>query len=181
MKKMLAEPTLKIKNTLIDLQQGDLTHQNTDAIVNATNYGLSNGGGVSAAIHRAAGEKELQQALEKYGICYPGDAVITPGFNLRARYIIHAVGPFYYPDRDEPPRLLASAYRRSLEVAAQHGIKTIAFPAISTGVFRYPLQEAAEIAIETVCTFAEKDDTLDIIRFVLYSEPAYLMFKLVLG
>jgi O-acetyl-ADP-ribose deacetylase (regulator of RNase III) len=168
---------IKVNQTIIDLQEGDLTQQTTDAIVNAANSHLAGGGGVDGAIHRAAGFDELHAACRKIGGCPTGEAVITPGFRLKAKYIIHAVGPIYQPNDPEPPRLLASAYRRSLEVAVENGIKTIAFPAISTGVYGYPMAEAAGIALRTAKTFAEEDTALELIRFVLFGAAAFEVFQ----
>lgn len=173
--------SLIVNKTTLDLQEGDITQQSTDAIVNAANKHLAGGGGVDGAIHRAAGAAELQAACRKIGGCPTGDAVITPGFKLKAKYIIHAVGPIYTPDSPEPPRLLASAYRRSLEVAIENGIKTIAFPAISTGVYGYPMREAAQIALKTAYDFAKEHDALDLIRFVLFGPSAFESFKAALA
>jgi len=168
---------IQVKQTTLDLVQGDITQQETEAIVNAANSGLAGGAGVDGAIHRAAGWEQLQAACRAIGTCDTGDAVLTPGFNLKAKYIIHAVGPVYAPHNDEAPRLLASAYQRSLEVAAQHGIKTIAFPAISTGVYGYPMPQAATIALQTAATFAQEDTRLSLIRFVLFDSAALASFK----
>ncbi len=134
----------------IALCQGDLTKLAVDAIVNAANTALAGGGGVDGAIHRAAGYPELQAACRKLGGCPTGDAKITPGFNLPARHIIHTVGPVYRDGHHGEPELLASCYRRALEVAAEHGCRTVAFPAISTGVYGYPFDAATEIALRTV-------------------------------
>lgn len=172
---------LEVKGTIIDLKTGDITHQDVDAIVNAANRQLAGGGGVDGAIHRAAGWEQLQAACRQIGGCDTGQAVITPGFNLKARYVIHAVGPIYRPDDPQIPRLLASAYQRSLEVAVENELQTIAFPAISTGVYGYPMQQAAEIALRTAVDFAESDDQLTLIRFVLFSKDAFDVYRAVLG
>ncbi len=174
---------LDVNNTRIELVQGDITQQDTDAIVNAANKALAGGGGVDGAIHRAAGWRKLQAALKQdypEG-CNTGDAVITSGFDLPARYIIHAVGPVYRANSAESPRLLASAYHRSLEIAAGHDLRSIAFPAISTGIYGYPLQPAARIALQTAHDFAAEDDTLTLIRFVLFNQAAYAAFAEALG
>lgn len=134
----------------VEIAQGDITSFEVDAIVNAANPALSGGGGVDGAIHRAAGRKELQAACRKLGGCATGEAKITPGFRLPARYIVHTVGPVYRDGRHGEAELLASCYRRSLEVAAQHGVRTIAFPAISTGIFGYPFEAATEVALRAV-------------------------------
>lgn len=168
---------ITIHKTRIELVQGDIVQEETDAIVNAANAALAGGGGVDGAIHRAAGAAELQAACRKLGGCATGDAKITPGFKLKAKYIIHAVGPVYQPGSEESPRLLASAYRRSLEVAVENGVKSIAFPAISTGVYGYPMKEAAQIALKTAADFARQNDSIDLIRFVLFSSDAHEIFK----
>jgi O-acetyl-ADP-ribose deacetylase (regulator of RNase III) len=128
---------------------GDITRMDVDAIVNAANTKLSGGGGVDGAIHRAAGP-ELAEASRALAPCPTGEARITPGFRLRARWVIHAVGPFWSPGRRNAEALLASAYRTSLELAARHGVRTLAFPSISTGAYRFPLDAAAAIAVRTI-------------------------------
>lgn len=172
---------ITINQTVIDLVEGDLTQEATDAIVNAANSALAGGGGVDGAIHRAAGADLLQAACRPLGGCNTGDAKITPGFHLKAKYIIHAVGPIYREGSEESPRLLASAYRRSLEVAVENGVQTIAFPAISTGVYGYPMEEASRIALQTAITFARENTSLKLIRFVLFGQPAYQIFAAALA
>ncbi|HLA44840.1 MAG TPA: O-acetyl-ADP-ribose deacetylase [Aggregatilineales bacterium] len=167
---------IQVNQTTIDLEKGDLIRQSTDAIVNAANTQLAGGGGVDGAIHRAAGWDQLQAACRKIGGCPTGEAVITPGFALKARYIIHAVGPVYLANDDRSPALLTSAYRRSLEVGAENDIKSIAFPAISTGVYGYPMREAAAIALKTAYDFATENDRFELIRFVLFDSDAYDIF-----
>ena len=129
--------------------QGDITTQAIDAIVNAANEKLLRGGGVDGAIHRAAGP-ELQEACNRIGGCPTGEARITPGFRLPARHVIHTVGPVWYGGGRGEADLLASCYRRSLEVAHENGLATIAFPGISTGIYGYPLEDATRIAVSTV-------------------------------
>ena len=129
---------------------GDITEQDVDAVVNAANQGLAGGGGVDGAIHRAAGARQLQDACRAIGGCATGDAVATPGFGLRARWIIHAVGPRYRDGAHGEPELLASCYRRCLEVADDLDVRTIAFPAISTGIYGYPPTDAARITVQTL-------------------------------
>ena len=135
---------------IIEAVQGDITAQDVDAVVNAANQGLAGGGGVDGAIHRAAGHRELQEACQALGGCPTGDAKATPGFRLPARWIIHAVGPRWRGGDKGEAEDLASCYRRSLEVADELGAKSIAFPAISTGIYGYPSEEAARIAVDTI-------------------------------
>jgi len=136
---------------IVELVQGDITEQDTDAIVNAANRTLLGGGGVDGAIHRAGGPAILEEC-RKLGGCETGDARITTGGALKARHVIHAVGPVY-SGRPRDAELLASAYRRSLEVAVENGLKTVAFPSISTGAYGYPVREAAPIALSAVRDF----------------------------
>jgi O-acetyl-ADP-ribose deacetylase (regulator of RNase III) len=172
----------QINETILELIEGDITHQDTDAVVNSANPTLGGGGGVDGAIHRAAGPKLLAETRKKGG-CEVGDAKITNGYNLKARHVIHTVGPIYDPNNPKVPAQLASSYRRSLEVAVENGLKTIAFPAISTGIYAYPLEEAAPIALRTVIDFAvdTADNPIALIRFVLFNKPAYDAFSAALS
>ena len=170
----------RINQTTIELVQGDITHQDTDAIVNAANNSLLGGGGVDGAIHRAAGPRLLAKTITLGG-CATGDAKITPGYNLKARHVIHAVGPVYKANNPEVPGLLASAYRRSLEIAAEKGIRTLAFPSISTGVYSYPVDEAARIALSTVCDFAQNHAEIELVRFVLFDARTFQAFAAALA
>jgi O-acetyl-ADP-ribose deacetylase (regulator of RNase III) len=155
--------------TRLELVQGDITRQDTDAIVNAANTTLLGGGGVDGAIHRAGGPAILEEC-RGLGGCATGDAKITGGGRLAARHVIHTVGPVYRDGRHGEPDLLASAYRRSLEVAAAHGVRSLAFPSISTGAYGFPVAAAARIALETVARFLQGDPgSLDLVRFVLFS------------
>lgn len=167
---------VKFHETVLELVLGNIIHQDTDAIVNAANSSLLGGGGVDGAIHRAAGRQLLEETRALNG-CATGDAKITKGYNLKARYVIHAVGPYYNARSNANAKMLASAYRRSLEVAVENGVKTIAFPAISTGVYQYPLGEAATIALETVYEFVTQDSSLRLVRFVLFTEPILIAFS----
>jgi O-acetyl-ADP-ribose deacetylase (regulator of RNase III) len=161
----------------IETVQGDITEQRVDAIVNAANQALAGGGGVDGAIHRAAGAAELRAACAKLGGCPTGDAKVTPGFRLPARFILHAVGPRYRDGRHGEAELLASCYRRVLELADEIGAKSVAFPAISTGIYGYPARDAAVIAVRTlrsartqverVVLVAYDDATLDLYEQLL--------------
>lgn len=157
----------QVNVTRLELVTGDITTQAVDAIVNAANTSLLGGGGVDGAIHRAAGPELLAETRALHG-CKTGDAKWTNGYRLPARGVVHAVGPIYPQAGERAPLLLASAYRRSLEVAAEHGAKTVAFPSISTGVYGYPVSEAAPIALRTACAYARENSTLELIRFVLF-------------
>jgi O-acetyl-ADP-ribose deacetylase (regulator of RNase III) len=156
----------------IALWQGDITRLSVDAIVNAANRELRGGGGVDGAIHRAAGEAELQAACRRLGGCPTGEARITPGFALPARYILHTVGPVYTGGRDDAA-LLASCYRSSLELAQQHGVRTIAFPAISTGVYGYPFHEATVISLKTVCKALLDMTEIERVTHVYFSDADF--------
>jgi len=157
---------------LITVVRGDITAQEADAVVNAANSSLLGGGGVDGAIHRAGGP-EILAACRLLGGCETGDAKATTAGRLPARYVIHAVGPVWRGGSEGEPDLLASCHRRSLEVARELGVRTIAFPAISCGVYGYPLELAAPVAVQTV---REHGDGLDEIRFVLFNGEAYDAF-----
>lgn len=159
---------LKVGQAVIELVQGDITTQDTDGIVNAANTSLLGGGGVDGAIHRAGGPEILEEC-RKLGGCPTGDAKITRGGKLKAKYVIHAVGPVYKDGKHGEPELLASAYRRSLEVAAQHGIRSLAFPSISTGAYRYPIQAAARVALRTAVDNLPRFPDIELVRFVLFT------------
>lgn len=160
----------------LEVVQGDITSQgDVAAIVNAANAELRSGGGVAGAIHAAAGAK-LEEEARLLGPIKPGQAVITDGYDLPNRYVIHALGPVYSQDRPEE-ELLANCYRNSLALAEEHGIESVAFPAISTGVFGYPAEDAAEVALRTVLKSIEELKSLRRIRFVLFSEEDFEIYE----
>lgn len=150
---------------LIQAARGDITTEAVDAIVNAANQSLAGGGGVDGAIHRAAGAADLHRACEDLGGCATGDAKATPGFALAARWIIHAVGPRWRDGRHGEPELLASCYRRALEVADELGARRVAFPAISTGIYGYPPREAAKVAVGTLRSTPTRVELARLIAF----------------
>jgi len=163
---------VNVNQSVLELVQGDITEQDTDAIVNAANKSLLGGGGVDGAIHRAGGPRILEEC-RKLGGCETGDAKITTGGNLKAKYVIHAVGPIYSGGNRGEAEKLASAYRRSLEVASENGVRTIAFPSLSTGAYRYPLDEAARIALSTVMDYLQTHTDIKVVRFVLFGSEAF--------
>jgi O-acetyl-ADP-ribose deacetylase len=160
--------------------QGDITKQNVDAIVNAANSTLLGGGGVDGAIHRAAG-RELYEECKKLNGCNIGEAKITPGFHLPAKYIIHTVGPVWQGGDKSEDELLADCYKNSLRLAVENGIKTIAFPAISTGVFSFPAERAAGIAVKEVKNFLNEHKEIEKVYFVCYDEKTYQIYFEMLG
>jgi O-acetyl-ADP-ribose deacetylase len=165
----------------VELVQGDIVHQDTDAIVNAANTTLLGGGGVDGAIHRAGGPSILEEC-RGLGGCATGDAKLTRGGRLAARFVIHAVGPVYRDGRHGEPGLLASAYRRSLEVAVGAQLRSVAFPSISTGAYRFPIAEAAGVALATVAEFVgERPGALDLVRFVLFADADLAVYEEALG
>jgi len=165
-------------NKRIVVKRGDITLEDTDAIVNAANSGLMGGGGVDGAIHRAAGPKVLEECkaiVARQGRLPAGKAVITSGGNLKARYIIHTVGPVWSGGDRGEEELLASCYRETLRLADEQGIKSIAFPSISTGAYRYPIEKAAPVAIETVIDVLEQS-SVEEVRFILFSDHDYNVY-----
>lgn len=161
----------EIGRCTFELVQGDITAQDTEAVVNAANKRLAPGGGVAGAIHRKAGHELWEECKELRG-CETGEAKITKGYNLKADYVIHTVGPIYSGSKQDIEDL-KNCYKNSLKIAIENGIKSISFPAISTGAFGYPVDEASRIAIETISNFLEKNDDLELVRLVLYSDKDY--------
>jgi O-acetyl-ADP-ribose deacetylase (regulator of RNase III) len=170
---------------MIELREGDITRIAVDAIVNAANTALAGGGGVDGAIHRAGGAgimHELDEIRRESGGCPTGSAVVTSAGTLPAKYVFHAVGPVYRNGTRGEPELLAACYRKCLELAEEHSVKTISFPAISTGAYRYPLEKAADIAIREVKAYFERPD-MDLERavFVVFGTAAYKVYAKRLG
>lgn len=170
---------VQIGKTTLQLVEGDITREETEAIVNAANSGLLGGGGVDGAIHRAGGPTIMEEC-RKIGRCPTGEARITSGGNLKARFVIHAVGPVYSDGSRGEAGLLASAYQNCLKTASQNGVRSVSFPSLSTGAYRYPIEEAARIALETVIGCLKEGPEIDLVRFVLFGQDAFLVYKKVL-
>ena len=167
-------------NKRVLLSREDITKMNVDAIVNAANSRLAGGGGVDGAIHRAAGP-QLSEACKLLNGCETGSAKLTEGFQLPASYIIHAVGPIWRGGHSNERELLKSCYTTSLEIAAEKGCRSIAFPNISTGIYGFPKEEAAIIATQSVIDFAKHNNLPEIIYFVCFDEENYSLYKNILG
>jgi len=167
---------MKNQDTKIGIIQGDITKLDVDAIVNAANTTLLGGGGVDGAIHRAAGP-DLVAECRTLGGCRPGAAKITRGYRLRARFVIHTVGPVWTGGERHEPEILANCYRSSLQLAVENGIKTIAFPAISCGAYGYPIADAAQIAVKTTRDFLATEHKVDKVIFVLLGEDIYEAYR----
>jgi len=168
---------LKNPAAKIDIVRGDITTFDVDAIVNAANTTLLGGGGVDGAIHRAAGP-ELLAECRALGGCRSGEAKLTQGHRLPARFVIHTVGPVWTGGKRGEPQILANCYRNSLQLAVKNRIKTIAFPAISCGAYGYPIREAARIAVETTREFLATDDKIDKVIFVVASDEILRAYQL---
>jgi O-acetyl-ADP-ribose deacetylase (regulator of RNase III) len=171
---------VKIGQAILEVVEGDITRQDTEAVVNAANEQLRVGGGVDGAINRAGGPK-IQEEARKIGHCPTGSAVITTGGDLRAKYVIHTVGPIYKNGMSGEPQLLASAYRESLKLASARGIKSLAFPSLSTGVYGYPVADAARVALSTIKEYLMEHPEIELVRFVLFGKPTYEEYARVLG
>ncbi|NPV27121.1 MAG: O-acetyl-ADP-ribose deacetylase [Firmicutes bacterium] len=168
-----------IGKTRLTLIKGDITQQETEAIVNAANSTLLGGGGVDGAIHRAGGPKileECKQIRARQGGCPTGEAVITSGGNLTARYVIHTVGPIWSGGTNNEPELLRQAYYNTLSLATRQGIRSLSFPSISTGAYRFPVRQAAEIALSTVIDYLQTNDFTEV-RFVLFSDADLAVYE----
>ncbi len=160
----------------IAVVEGDLTKQTVDAIVNAANTSLLGGGGVDGAIHRAAGPQLLEECRGLNG-CVTGEAKITRGYRLPAKWVIHTVGPVWRDGKHQEDELLASCYRSCLALAVEHGLKTIAFPSISTGAYRFPMDRAARIAVTESKSFLEKNGTVEKISLVCFGHQATAIYR----
>jgi O-acetyl-ADP-ribose deacetylase (regulator of RNase III) len=171
---------IEINNSFLEITQGDITEQEVEAIVNAANERLIPGGGVDGAIHRKGGPAILEELRAKYTHCPTGEAVVTGAGNLKAKYVIHAVGPIYKDGKRGEAELLSRAYRSALERAVELGVKSIAFPALSTGAYGYPIKEASEIALKTILDFLKEKGKPELVRMVLFLEEHYNTFVKVL-
>jgi len=165
----------KIGNSILELVAGDITRQDTEAVVNAANKALSPGGGVSGAIHRAAGP-ELWEECRTLGGCRTGEAKLSRGYNLKAKYVIHTVGPIYSGSKSDPEDL-RDCYKNSLLLASRNKIKSVSFPSISTGIFGYPVNEASRVALKTITNFLEEHPEIELVRMVLFTEGDYGIYK----
>jgi len=160
----------------LELVEGDIPRQDTEAIVNAANSSLLGGGGVDGAIHRAGGPQILEECRQ-IGGCPTGEARLTTGGNLKARYVIHTVGPVYRGGGQREPELLASCYRESLKLASGKGLTSVAFPSISTGAYGYPMSAAARVALKTVMDYLTQHQEIRLVRFVLFGRAAFEAYE----
>ncbi|TJX16119.1 O-acetyl-ADP-ribose deacetylase [Tissierella creatinini] len=166
----------KFKNTVINVFKGDITDENTDAIVNAANNTLLGGGGVDGAIHKKGGRVILEQC-KKIGGCPTGEARITTAGDLASKYVIHTVGPIYGSHRGDEENFLYLAYFNSLKLALEYNIKSISFPSISTGAFGYPIEEAVKVVVKAVKDVLEENEGIENINFVLYSDKNFEVYR----
>ena len=169
------DAALRIRGRIF-VVRGDITEQHVDAMVNAANTTLLGGGGVDGAIHRAAGP-DLLAECRTIGGCRTGDAVITRGYRLPARYVIHTVGPIWQGGNAGEAELLADCYINSLKLASEHDVRTLAFPSISTGAYGYPVSQAAQIAIRAVADYLQTDPSIDEVRFVCFDERTFHAYE----
>ncbi len=160
----------------VEIVIGDITEQDTEAIVNAANSRLAGGGGVDGAVHRRGGPEIMAELKAQHKGCPTGSAVITGGGKLKAKFVIHAVGPVYSENSNDS-RLLASAYRSSLELCSKHQIKTVSFPSISTGAYRYPVKRAAAIALKSVSDYLKDHSEIKLVRFVLFDDLTFHAYQ----
>jgi O-acetyl-ADP-ribose deacetylase (regulator of RNase III) len=167
---------VNVQKSILEIVHGDITQQDTEAIGNAANSALAGGGGVDGAIHRAGGPSMMSELRARYKGCPTGSAVITSGGNLKAKYVIHAVGP-RYSGSPKDPELLSGAYRRSLELCTQNKISSIAFPSISTGIYGYPVEEASRIALKTVMDYLKDHPEIKLVRFVLFDSKTFSVYQ----
>jgi O-acetyl-ADP-ribose deacetylase (regulator of RNase III) len=168
--------SVQIGSATLELVEGDITAQDTEAIVNAANSSLRGGGGVDGAIHRAGGPAILEECM-RIGGCPPGEARITTGGRLRARWVIHTVGPVYRDGGHGEPELLAGAYRNSLRLASERGIRSLAFPSVSTGAYGYPMADAARIALSVAIEYLTAHPEIGLVRFVLFGQAALQAYE----
>ena len=167
---------VNVQKSILEIVQGDITQQDTEAIGNAANSALAGGGGVDGAIHRAGGPSVMSELRAKYKGCPTGSAVITRGGNLKAKYVIHAVGP-RYSGSPKDPELLSGAYRKSLELCSENKIASIAFPSISTGIYGYPVEEASRIALKAVMDYLKNHPEIKLVRFVLFDSRTLNIYQ----
>lgn len=160
----------------LSIEQGDITTYAVDAIVNAANCSLLGGGGVDGAIHRAAGKQLLAECRTLHG-CETGEAKITKGYRLPAKYVVHTPGPIWRGGKHNEAQLLANSYRNSLTVAWEHGCRTIAFPSISTGVYHFPLEQAATIAVQTITQFLDEHPDMERVTMVCFDQTTYQAYE----
>lgn len=171
---------MNIMKSRVKIVSGDITVRDVDAIVNAANTTLLGGGGVDGAIHRAAGPELLEECKSLNG-CATGEAKITKGYNLKAKYVIHTPGPIWRGGENNEDKLLANSYRNSLNLAKKNGVKSIAFPSISTGVYGFPLERASKIALNEILKFLESNNSLELVEIVCFGQNAFDIYTKLLS